>query len=85
MTAGKVGRGNAKRRQSWVDPHRLGEENLNVVLLGLALTHATWTKRNLTNERVFEKTQTLRRGETEHNGFGVKLVAKSLDGEKMKQ
>ena len=33
----------------------LGEENLNVVLLGLALTHAPWTRRSLTNERVFEK------------------------------
>ena len=63
----------------------LCEENLNVVLLRLALTHAPWTRRNLTNERVFEKTQTLRRGETEHNGFGVKFAAKGLDGEKMKQ
>ena len=63
----------------------LGEENLNVVLLGLALTHAPWTRRSLTNERVFEKTQTLRRGETEHNGFGVKFAAKSLDGDKMAQ
>ena len=63
----------------------LCEENLNVVLLRLALTHAPWTRRNLTNERVFEKTQTLRRGETEHNGFRDKFVTESLDGEKMKQ
>ena len=50
--------------QGWVDPHRLVEENLNVVLLGLALTHATWTRRNLTNERVFGNVQKLKRGET---------------------
>ena len=71
--------------QSWVDPHRLGEENLNLLLLGLALTHATWTRRNLTKERVIEKVRKLRRGETKHNCFRVKFAAKSLDGEKMKQ
>ena len=70
---------------SRVDPHRLGEENLNVVLLGLALTHATWRRRNLTKERVIEKVRKLRRGETKHNCSRVKFAAKSLDEEKMKQ